>query len=136
MLRLHPSVPKAVKFALKSDTLPDGTRVPRGCAVAYSAFAYGRDPRLWHNPLVFDPGRFVGKAEPSAFEYPVFNAGPRLCPGQRFALMEVKLVTSALLHAFDFELAEEHAGSYEATLLLPMSPGLVVKLTPRRNETK
>ena len=29
VLRLHPSVPKDVKFAVKDDVLPDGTKVGR-----------------------------------------------------------------------------------------------------------
>ena len=65
------------------------------------------------------------------YKYPVFNAGPRLCLGKPLALMEVKLVTGMLLQEFDFELAVEHSGGYTSTLVLPMNPGLVVKLTPR-----
>ena len=36
VLRLHPSVPKDVKFAVKRDVLPDGTNVPPGCSIIYS----------------------------------------------------------------------------------------------------
>ena len=46
--------------------------------------------------------------------------------------MEIKLITACLLHSFDFELAVPHAGGYESTLVLPMRPGLMVRLTPRR----
>lgn len=51
---------------------------------------------------------------------------------QGLALMEIKLITACLLHSFDFELAVPHAGGYESTLVLPMRPGLMVRLTPRR----
>jgi|AntAceMinimDraft_5_1070358.scaffolds.fasta_scaffold57745_1 cytochrome P450 len=70
-------------------------------------------------------------AEPNQYLYSVFNAGPRLCLGKPLALMEVKLVVGLLLRDFDFELAKPHAGGYGATIVLPMQPGLVVKLTPR-----
>ena len=47
VLRLHPSVPKDIKYALKKDVLPDGTVIPGGAAVIYCPYAMGRDERLW-----------------------------------------------------------------------------------------
>ena len=70
--------------------------------------------------------------EPSQFVYSVFNAGPRLCLGKPLALMEIKLVTGLLLQAFDLEVGVPHKGGYASTLVLPMQPGLLVKLTPRK----
>ena len=137
-LRLHPSVPVDLKVALRGDTLPDGARVPKGATVVYAPYALGRDPRLWDDPLAFKPERFLRDAgsggafaEPSPWAYPVFNAGPRLCLGKPLAMMEIKLITNLLLRHFDFELATPHAGGYAPTLVLPMSPGLMVYLTPR-----
>jgi cytochrome P450 len=46
-LRLHPSVPKDGKYARADDTLPDGTRVSRGCFMLWCNYALGRDPTLW-----------------------------------------------------------------------------------------
>ncbi|KIY96920.1 Cytochrome P450 86A1 [Monoraphidium neglectum] len=46
-LRLHPSVPQDVKFALCSDVLPCGTRVPAGAMVLYSAYAINRMMEFW-----------------------------------------------------------------------------------------
>jgi cytochrome P450 len=132
VLRLHPSVPKDVKFAVKKDVLPDGTNVPAGCSVIYSPYAMGRDGRLWEDPLKFDPDRFLHQKEPDAFKYTVFNAGYRLCLGKSLAMMELKLITGLLLTAFDVELAVPHAGGYQTSIVLPMRPGLMVRLTPRR----
>jgi len=136
VLRLHPSVPKDLKYAVENDVLPDGTAIPAGSPVMWCPYAMGRDKNIWgDDALEFKPSRFLeggsrGK-EPSAFAYPVFNAGPRLCLGKPLALMEIKLITGLLLQAFDFELAVPHIGGYTSTLVLPMSPGLLVKLTPR-----
>ena len=82
-LRLHPSVPKNVKFAVNDDVLPDGiffflkpprngvtlksyatqtnksgTKVPAGIAVIWSPYAMGRNPNIWENPLKYDPMRW------------------------------------------------------------------------------
>ena len=46
-LRLHPSVPKDIKFAVNDDTLPDGTPVYAGQAVCYCPYAMGRNPNIW-----------------------------------------------------------------------------------------
>ncbi|KIY96922.1 Cytochrome P450 86A1 [Monoraphidium neglectum] len=46
-LRLHPSVPQDVKFAVSSDVLPCGTRVPAGAMVLYSAYAINRMQEFW-----------------------------------------------------------------------------------------
>jgi hypothetical protein len=75
-----------------------------------------------------------GVKEPSVFDYPAFNAGPRMCLGKPLALLEIKLVTGLLLQNFDFELASEHKGGYTSTLVLPMDPGLLVKLKPRMRQ--
>jgi cytochrome P450 len=66
-LRLHPSVPKDMKFAINEDTLPDGTAVPAGAVVVYSPYAMGRNPLLWEDPLLFKPSRWLAQ-EPRGSE--------------------------------------------------------------------
>jgi len=131
VLRLHPSVPKDLKFAVKSDVLPDGTKIPAGSAIIYTPYAMGRNPKIWDDPLTFRPERFLGRPEPSPFAYPVFNAGKRLCLGKSLALMEMKLITALVLTHFDYT-AEAHAGGYKSTLVLPMNPGLRIRFTQRQ----
>jgi cytochrome P450 len=132
VLRLHPSVPVNLKFAVSEDTLPDGTNVPTDTQVVFSPYAMGRDGSIWDEPLRFKPERFLGgQRERSVYEYPAFNAGPRLCLGKPLAMMESKLVLVTLLQHFEFELAEPHEGGYGTSLVLPMQPGLLVRLSPR-----
>jgi cytochrome P450 len=143
VLRLHPSVPKDVKYAVKADTWPDGTKIPAGATVIYCPYAMGRDKRIWKDPLSFKPERFLtlheengtiaSINEPSVYTYPVFNAGPRLCLGKPLALMEVKLIIGMLLTNFKVELDGNHEGTYGSTIVLPMQPGLKIKLTPQKS---
>jgi cytochrome P450 len=51
VLRLHPSVPKDIKFAVNDDVLPDGSPVRAGQGVFYCPYAMGRNPTIWKEPL-------------------------------------------------------------------------------------
>jgi fatty acid omega-hydroxylase len=137
VLRLHPSVPVEVKFAIKKDTLPDGTPIHPGGTCIYSPYAMGRSKKLWGDDAeMFKPERMMdedGKnVEPGQFKYTTFNAGPRLCLGKGLALMEIKLALAILLQRFDFEIDNNHQGGYESTLVLPMKPGLVMKVKAKK----
>jgi cytochrome P450 len=46
-LRLYPSVPKEIKFAVADDVLPDGTRVYAGEALIFLPYNMGRIESLW-----------------------------------------------------------------------------------------
>jgi len=137
VLRLHPSVPVDIKFAKKADNLPDGTYVPKGSTVLYSPYAIGRSEKTWGGDAKkFKPERFLvgengGFKDPSQYKFPTFNAGYRLCLGKDLALLEIKLVLAMLLPKFKFEIANAHDGGYCSTLVLPMEPGLIMRVEKR-----
>lgn len=121
--RLWPPVPMDGKIAAGDDVLPDGTQVPKGCSVAYCPYQMGRDPDLWESPEKFQPERWLEDGNfkaPSPFKYPVFQAGPRVCLGMNFALMEASIATTKILQNFDFEL-ESNELLYPDTGKLTMS---------------
>eukprot|EP00656_Telonema_subtile_P025635 TRINITY_DN2767_c0_g1_i2.p1 TRINITY_DN2767_c0_g1~~TRINITY_DN2767_c0_g1_i2.p1 ORF type:complete len:540 (+),score=156.64 TRINITY_DN2767_c0_g1_i2:201-1820(+) len=134
--RLWPSVPANGKVCQSDDTLPDGTRVTKGFMVAYYPYVMGRDPELYPNPEQFRPERWLleGKFKaPSQFEYPVFQAGPRVCLGTNFALMEATVATTKLLQSFDFELASpEKLLPDTGKLTMSIKGPLNMHLTPRQ----
>lgn len=58
------------------------------------------DPDFWGPDADhFNPERWEGRK--FGFDYLPFNAGPRICIGQQFALAEVAYVTIRLLQRFD-----------------------------------
>lgn len=58
------------------------------------------DPELWGPDADrFNPERWEGRK--FGFNYLPFNAGPRICIGQQFALAEIAYVTVRLLQKFD-----------------------------------
>jgi fatty acid omega-hydroxylase len=130
-LRLHPPVPIDPKEAFEDDVLPDGSFVPSGCTVAYDPYAMGRDASIWPEPLKVDPTRWVGHRKPSPYEFPVFQAGPRICLGMNMAYFEVKVLLVMLLQKFTFALHDDPTDiSYVLTVTLNMTH-MNVKVLPR-----
>jgi len=104
VLRLYPSVPKNPKCAYRDDVLPDGTPIRAGSYVMYVPYVMARLPNLWGpRPENFDPERHLqGRLRPSPYLWPAFQAGPRICLGQKLAYMEAKAILCSLLVRFKF----------------------------------
>ncbi|KAJ3395235.1 Cytochrome P450 3A4 [Entophlyctis sp. JEL0112] len=66
---------------------------------------------LWDNPLEFKPERFMNGSQTLGgpynlgFSYTPFGYGPRKCPGEALAMMEMAIVLMHLCFNFKFELA-------------------------------
>ena len=105
-LRLYPSVPLDPKCPSESETLPDGTFVPRGATVAYNSYGMGRSREIWgEDALDFRPDRWLNTEPKDPYEYPVFHAGPRECLGKRLAMVEVKAVVASIVKDVKLRLA-------------------------------
>lgn len=108
-LRLYPPVPVDSKEALSDDVLPDGTPVPRHSKLAFFPYVMGRDPQRYPDPERVNPERWMPFLAPQPHEFPVFQAGPRICLGQDMAMFEIKIFASMLLREFSFEMAPGEA---------------------------
>ncbi|KAM7510305.1 hypothetical protein LguiB_009180 [Lonicera macranthoides] len=78
--------------------------VPKGAQVLLSAWAIGRDPRLWEDPLSFKPERFLGSkidVRGQDFELIPFAAGRRICPGLLLAIRMVPVMLGSMINLFD-----------------------------------
>ena len=122
-LRLHPSVPKNVKEAAVDEVFPDGTVVPKGSLVAWSPYVMGRSKAIWGpSAREFDPDRWFNFSKPpSAFEYPVFHAGPRQCLGKNLAELEGVFVLVSLFQKYQISSVPDQSVSYGNSLTLPMN---------------
>ena len=67
-----------------------------------------RHEKLWRDPNAFIPQRFMPPSPPpERFAYMPFGAGPRICIGAHFALVEATLALAKLVGAFRIELADK-----------------------------
>ena len=96
-MRLYPPAWGIERRALRDQEI-GGYMIPAGAAVLMPTFVVNRDPRLYPDPLRFDPDRFLGDvaaARPD-WAYPLFGAGTRKCIGVGFAMLEAVLVLAEL----------------------------------------
>jgi cytochrome P450 len=91
-----------------------------------------RHRRLWRDPDVFDPGRFLpGAPPPARFSYLPFGAGPRACIGAQFALTEAVVVLARLLRNFRLELGDDWPVMPVATITLQPDHPPPFRVVPR-----
>ncbi|XWS22718.1 hypothetical protein CRYUN_Cryun29cG0060400 [Craigia yunnanensis] len=134
-LRLYPSVPIEMKQVLEDDALPNGTMVKKGARVFLCIFSMARIDSIWGKDcLEFKPERWIkdGKfVNANQFKYAVFNAGPRLCLGKKFAYTQMKMVAASILLRYSVKVVEGHTIVPKLTTTLYMKNGLMVTLKPR-----
>jgi cytochrome P450 len=90
---------------LKRDLAVDGYRLEAGTVAVISFYAMHRDPKLWNDPLKFDPDRFLPERSQgrSRWQYLPFGGGPRSCIGDHFAMLEATLALATLIRASRIE---------------------------------
>jgi cytochrome P450 len=89
-----------------------------------------RDPRFFPQPEAFQPERWendLARRLPK-FAYLPFGGGPRVCIGNRFAMMEAKLVLATLARRFRFEVTNETQVHLFPSVTLRPRDGLRLRL--------
>ena len=83
-----------------------GVRCPGGAPMFYSSWASHRLPDVWDDPNAFAPERFAPEAKRALPKgaYVPFGAGPRTCIGMRFGQLEIRVIATALLSRFSYQL--------------------------------
>lgn len=144
VMRLYPPVPWDSKHALTDDRLPDGTLVRAGDRVTYFPYGMGRMEELWGEDWdEFKPNRWVDESsydktccrvlkKVNPFNFPVFQAGPRVCLGEEMAYVQMKYVVASILDRFEIEPIPTDKPDFVAMLTAHMAGGMQVRVR-RRN---
>ncbi|XP_062855848.1 cytochrome P450 4V2 [Trichomycterus rosablanca] len=134
-LRIFPVVPLFAR-SICEDCHINGFKVPAGVNAVIIPYALHRDPRFFPDPEEFRPERFLPENSTGRhpYAYIPFSAGPRNCIGQRFALMEEKVVLSSLLRHFDVQACQSREELRPlGELVLRPEKGIWIRLHKRTN---
>ena len=131
-LRLYPPVPMMVR----ETTCPERFRereIKTGAQLVLSPWHLHRHARLWDNPDGFDPGRWDTENGKTCMRdaYIPFSAGPRVCPGAGFAMVEGPLLLSMILNRFAVECVEGRDPVPVAHLTVRSKDGIWLRLRSR-----
>lgn len=131
-LRLYPPVPMMVRSATRRETFRDRA-IARGAQLVISPFHLHRHARLWDNPDGFDPARWAtpNGAECARHAYIPFSAGPRICTGAGFAMIEGVLMLALFIRAFRVSPVAGQIPQPVAHLTLRGRAGIFLDVTSR-----
>ncbi|XVF04647.1 hypothetical protein REPUB_Repub05bG0102600 [Reevesia pubescens] len=110
VFRLHPSVPLIIPRRTNEACEVAGYHIPKHCIVYVNIWGMARDPKVWENPLEFNPERFMGSSvdvKGQDFNLLPFGTGRRSCVGWPLAHRMVHYYLAALLHAFEWDSSPE-----------------------------
>lgn len=107
-LRLFSPVAMTARDALVDDVV-DGYFVPKGSVVTITPYITHRHPDYWEKPNEFYPEHFSQEKvdQRPRYAYIPFGAGPRICLGMHFALLEAALVLGDVGQRYKFKLESD-----------------------------
>ncbi|XP_042521255.1 cytochrome P450 714C2-like [Macadamia integrifolia] len=135
-MRLYPPSSFVAREALEQISLGGGVDIPKGVNLWIPIPTLHRNPDIWGTDAhEFKPERFtngiLGACKlPQA--YIPFGLGPRTCLGQKFAMIELKVLLSLLLSKFSFSLSPQYLHS--PTFRLVVEPQYGMNLLVKKYE--
>ncbi|WP_017930953.1 cytochrome P450 [Robiginitomaculum antarcticum] len=86
-----------------------GRAINPGDILLLCPYIMHRRDALWENALAFDPDRFIRNPDlrSKAAPFMPFGAGPRVCVGASFALMESVMGLASLMAEYDITVADD-----------------------------
>ncbi|HEU4328884.1 MAG TPA: cytochrome P450 [Roseiflexaceae bacterium] len=121
-LRIIPPVVGFGRYATQECNIGDYI-LPKDSYVSISPYITHRLPEIYPNPYQFTPDRWMS-IRPSPYEYLPFGAGPRLCLGAAFAMLEIKIVLSVIIQRFRLQIRSGALVNRRWRATLAPAPGL------------
>ncbi len=128
VMRLYPPAALISRTTTKAENL-NGLQVDDHEGILIPILAIQRHQDYWERPDEFWPERFL-ETEPAPMSYMPFGAGPRICIGQSFAMMEAAIIMPMIVEQYQIT-PSAHIPSPSLILTLRSSNGIKVNLTRR-----
>ncbi|MFP3597369.1 cytochrome P450 [Chryseobacterium sp. SIMBA_029] len=128
-MRLHSPAWAIDREALEDDRFKEYSW-PKGTLVILYISGLHRNPKYWEHPDSFIPERFDDENAKNFAYYP-FGAGPRLCIGEHFAIMEMALIIRKFYQKFTFISDQKEVKEKALVTLRPISlKGKIISILP------
>ncbi|XP_055379703.1 cytochrome P450 4d8-like [Condylostylus longicornis] len=101
-LRMYPPV-SVIGRKITTDSVIDGKFFPKGTELILYLEKLMRNPEIFPDPDKFIPERHCSNnyTEINPYAYVPFSAGPRNCIGQKYAMLEMKMIIVKVLQNFE-----------------------------------
>ena len=131
-LRLYPTSPFISRDVVE-DVEFEGVCVPAGTSLFIPVYALHRHKELWSNPDEFQPGRFEDSRMKSISKYQFipFGAGPRVCIGASFAMMELSILLATFVRGAEFKTIDDLVPQPIGRSILFAKNGISLEVYPR-----
>jgi cytochrome P450 len=133
-MRLYPPVYSLNGRMANEDVEILGERIPKNSYVMVSPYGMHHDPRFFADPERFDPERFSAENEPAIpkYAYIPFGAGPRVCIGNNFAMMEAQLILATMARQLSLEILPAQSIDYLPQITLSNKTGMHMRIVAQR----
>ncbi|GJV57118.1 valine N-monooxygenase 1-like protein [Tanacetum coccineum] len=107
--RLHPVAPFDLPHVSTEDTTVSGYFIPKGSHILLSRTGLGRNPKVWDDPLTYNPDRHMNDGNEVVLTDPdlnmiSFSTGRRGCPGVVFGTTMTVMLLARLVQGFTWEM--------------------------------
>ena len=132
-LRLYPPAYATSRRALRDMEIA-GYLVPKNQIVLIAPYTLHRRSEYFPQPENFDPERFTPEREKQLprHAYLPFGAGPRICIGNHFAMMEGQLLLATLVQRVSFSLVQDQPLVIDPVHHLTLRPAGALNVTVKR----
>lgn len=131
-MRLYPPAWITDRMA-REDDIYQGITIPKGTLLVTFFYGAHHHPDHWENPYTFRPERFTPERKkgrhPAA--YLPFGAGPRLCIGNSFAMLEMQLVLAKMIQRYRIRAASMAPVRKRALVTLQPGEPVLIHLDQR-----
>jgi len=101
VLRWHSSSPTGLPHCVTEDDKHDGYLIPKGTMVITNLWFMMHDPKVYSDPMTFNPARFLGPAMEPDPRKVCFGFGRRACPGPILADSSIFISCAMTLSVFN-----------------------------------
>lgn len=127
-MRLYPPVYFIDRVNIEDDEF-EGMKIPAGTSILLSIYEIHRHKEYWQHEEDFNPDRFAENLQLKNPAYYPFGAGPRKCIGNNFAMYEMILAISEIVHRFRIE---EKKAPIQIKPLITLKPkNAILQFSPR-----